>query len=418
MRPFEHEVLFGIDKRALLLGVTAPQDEDEAGALAVQYIDDRVGELLPPFVLMTPRLGRLHRKRRVQQQHTLLGPTLQMAMVRRFNSQILLQFLKNILQRRRNIHARLHRKTQTVRLLSAMVRVLTENHHFHFIERRMIERRKELRCFGIDDLFLSHLAGQELAQIAHIVFPKLGFQMGFPAGLELHAVERRSFRCDLCLHNFVEVSYEQLQRARIGIVQTALPQNFYARDTIDVARELLGQRIVHQLPGGRRVAGRIVETEAYLGVEDPAAHSFGGKITPRTKVLFGEPGRSYIYLIYGMYWCLNVVTMARGTPEAVLIRALEPIEGLDVMREARRHSSDLARGPGKLCQALRLERRHNDRDLTTGRNLWIEPDLNIAENKILVGPRIGIDYAGDAVHWPLRFGWAHHPDLSRPFPAP
>jgi DNA-3-methyladenine glycosylase len=195
-----------------------------------------------------------------------------------------------------------------------------------------------------------------------------------------------------------------------------LPREFYQRCTIDVARDLVGRILVHVLPDGRRLSGRIVETEAYLGPEDPAAHSYGGKVTPRTQVMYGEAGRSYIYFIYGMYFCFNVITREVGVPEAVLIRALEPLEGLESMRARRPHLKDfeLANGPGKLCLALELERAQNDIDIVKSDKLYItEPKspLNVA---ICDGPRVGIGNEHDAVHWPLRFGLAGHPSLSKP----
>ena len=199
-----------------------------------------------------------------------------------------------------------------------------------------------------------------------------------------------------------------------------LPHNFYARDTITVARELLGQRLVHQLPDGTRLSGRIVETEAYLGIEDPAAHSFNGRRTARTEVMFGEPGLSYIYFIYGMYYCFNTITMARDVPEAVLVRALDLTEGIPQINSRKPHISmhQLANGPGKLCIALELDWRHNGLDLTTSGTLFIEEDGAVSDGDIAEGPRVGIGHLHDAVHWPLRFGVKNHPALSPPkFPG-
>lgn len=196
--------------------------------------------------------------------------------------------------------------------------------------------------------------------------------------------------------------------------RTRLSRDFFARDTIDVARDLLGQRLVHVLPSGLRLAGRIVETEAYLGLEDPACHSFGGRRTPRTQIMFGDPGFSYIYFIYGMHFCFNAVTMARDVPEAVLVRALEPLEGVDLMRATRPllPHQKLANGPGKLCQALALTREHNGLDLTLSPNLFIEADGAVADAEVIEGPRVGIGSEHDAIHWPLRFGIKDHPALS------
>lgn len=211
-------------------------------------------------------------------------------------------------------------------------------------------------------------------------------------------------------------------------MSTRLAQDFFAADTITVARHLLGQRLVHRLPDGTRLSGRIVETEAYLGQEDPAAHSFGGRRTPRTEVMFAGPGTSYIYFIYGMYFCFNVVTMPRGTPEAVLIRALDPQEGIGhmqaqgIQRAASRKGRAriakvqppylLTNGPGKLCTALELGRPHNALDLTTSSVVWLEADGAASDFEIVEGPRVGIGHRHDAVHWPLRYGIKDHPALS------
>ncbi|MBX3020991.1 MAG: DNA-3-methyladenine glycosylase [Bdellovibrionales bacterium] len=196
-----------------------------------------------------------------------------------------------------------------------------------------------------------------------------------------------------------------------------LPQSFYARDTIAVARDLLGQRLVHQLPDGTRLSGRIVETEAYLGEHDPAAHSYGNRRTPRTEVMFGDPGLSYVYFIYGVHYCFNAITMARDVPEAVLVRALEISEGLEWMQEKRKPDlpvHTVANGPGKLCLALEIGRAHNFLDLTQSEILFIEEDGAVLDGDIAEGPRVGIGDRHDAVHWPLRFGIRNHPALSKP----
>jgi DNA-3-methyladenine glycosylase len=166
-----------------------------------------------------------------------------------------------------------------------------------------------------------------------------------------------------------------------------LPRSFYARDTVTVARELLGNIIIHHTPEGI-VTGRIVETEAYIQ-GDPACHASRG-ITPRNRVMFGAPGYAYVYFIYGMYYCFNVVTAAEGVGEAVLIRALEPLEGILIM-SARRGSErlvDLCSGPAKLVQAMGISRFHNSADLTAG-PLLIRRGTEIKE-KIVSSTRIGI----------------------------
>jgi DNA-3-methyladenine glycosylase len=208
----------------------------------------------------------------------------------------------------------------------------------------------------------------------------------------------------------------QSSEATSRVMAKRLSREFYSRDTIDVARELLGKRLVHRLPDGTRLSGRIVETEAYLGHEDPAAHSYNGRRTPRTEVMYGEPGLSYIYFIYGMYYCFNTITMEKDVPEAVLVRALEITEGIEGIHAAKPHISThhLANGPGKLCIALELGRSHNGLDLTDSPVLFIEEDVDVKNAEIAEGPRVGIGSRHDAVHWPLRFGVRGHPALSPP----
>jgi len=191
-----------------------------------------------------------------------------------------------------------------------------------------------------------------------------------------------------------------------------LPRDFYASDTIDVARDLLGKELVHSRPDGVVLSGIIVETEAYLGVEDPAAHSFGGRRTARTEVMFGDPGFSYVYFIYGMHFCFNVITAERDNPEAVLVRAIQPLRGYKEMQARFPHlrREHLANGPGKLCRALQIERSHNKMDLTESASLWIEEASSAVD--VVEGPRVGIGDRHDAVFWPLRFGIKDHPALS------
>lgn len=191
-----------------------------------------------------------------------------------------------------------------------------------------------------------------------------------------------------------------------------LSRAFYQRDTVTVARELLGTVLCRRTPEGL-CAGRIVETEAYLGRQDPAAHSYKGK-TDRVAVLFGPKGVSYIYCIYGIYHCLNLATGPADAPECVLIRALEPLEGLPLMvlRRGTEKPTALCSGPGKLCQALSLSRAHTGTDLTVPEGgLWLEPGDTLPA---VTSPRIGIDYAGEAARWPLRFTAAESAYLSRP----
>jgi DNA-3-methyladenine glycosylase len=169
-----------------------------------------------------------------------------------------------------------------------------------------------------------------------------------------------------------------------------LTRRFYNRDAEVVARELLGALLARRVDGVLRV-GRIVETEAYLGPHDLAAHSARGR-TPRTEVMFGPPGFAYVYIIYGMHHCLNVVTGPAGRAAAVLIRALEPVRNVEAN----------TRGPGRLCRALAIDRGLNGHDLTTG-ELFLTAGTAGPEPAIVARPRIGVDYAGAWAAKPLRF---------------
>jgi DNA-3-methyladenine glycosylase len=175
-----------------------------------------------------------------------------------------------------------------------------------------------------------------------------------------------------------------------------LKRAFYDRSTVEVARDLLGKVLVHG-----PTAGRIVETEAYLGREDLAAHSARG-ITERTRVIFGPPGHAYVYFIYGMYECLNLICEPEGVPGCVLIRALEPAAGLEVMRERRpaaRKAEDLASGPGKLTLAMGITRALNGADVTRG-PMVVREESASRHIDVVVTPRIGITKCADL---PLRF---------------
>jgi len=190
----------------------------------------------------------------------------------------------------------------------------------------------------------------------------------------------------------------------------ALPASFYARPTPVVARRLLGHVLVSDV-GGRRTAGRIVETEAYLGPDDPASHGYRARRTRRNASMFERPGTAYVYFTYGMHWCLNAVTEREGIPAAVLIRALEPLDGLPTMRRRRRNAPDreLCSGPAKLCQALGVTGREDGAPLTRGR-LRIVRQGSRQRYAIIVTPRIGITRAVD---WPLRFLIEGSPWVSR-----
>jgi DNA-3-methyladenine glycosylase len=165
-----------------------------------------------------------------------------------------------------------------------------------------------------------------------------------------------------------------------------LPRSFYDRDTQVVAQELLGKHLVHFVDGVERV-GRIVETEAYLGPHDLAAHSAKG-LTNRTRVMFGPPGHSYVYLIYGMHWCVNVVTQEEGHASAVLLRAVEPVKNIEGRTQ----------GPALLCKAMGIDRRLNGHDLLSD-DFYIADPSQPEPIRIVKRPRIGVDYAG---HWARR----------------
>lgn len=176
---------------------------------------------------------------------------------------------------------------------------------------------------------------------------------------------------------------------------------FYEQPTIEVARQLLGKYLVRKHPDGATV-GRIVETEAYVGPDDKACHASRGR-TKRTEIMFGPAGYAYVYLIYGFHHCLNLVTEAKGFPAAVLIRAVEPLDGIKLMTARRRTDklNSLASGPGKLCQAFAIDRSLNGSD-ACGKLLYVE-DSDEPAPKILSKPRVGVDYAGRWKNKPWRF---------------
>lgn len=200
-----------------------------------------------------------------------------------------------------------------------------------------------------------------------------------------------------------------------------LPASFYRRSAREVAPALLGRYLVRRLPGERLVL-RLVETEAYLGAHDRASHAWGGRRSRRNASLYLPPGHAYVYLIYGLHHCLNAVT-GNGEPEdgsAVLLRAAEVVEGEEVLRRHRRldrplRPGDLAGGPGKLCQALAIDLELDGALLTGAAGpLYLAAGEPVAPRAVATGPRIGVGYAGDAAHWPLRFALRNHPEASRP----
>jgi DNA-3-methyladenine glycosylase len=180
------------------------------------------------------------------------------------------------------------------------------------------------------------------------------------------------------------------------LIRKKLKRNFYNQPTLKVAKKLLGKYLVVK-KGKGLLSGKIVETEAYVGKNDPASHAYKG-ITPRNKIMFGKPGFAYIYLTYGMYHCLNFITEKEGFPAAVLIRALEPKEGIEAMMRNRKISEvkNLTNGPGKLCQALGLDRSLNGADLCSKKQkkIWVK-DRKEKPGKIVSTSRIGIDEGRD-----------------------
>lgn len=201
-----------------------------------------------------------------------------------------------------------------------------------------------------------------------------------------------------------------------------LSREFYARSSVEVAPQLLGKYLVHEY-GGKKIVGKIVETEAYRGPNDKAAHSYNNRRTERNEVMYGPPGYAYVYIIYGTNNCMNKITAEIDVPEGVLIRALEPVEGLEEMVQNRYGKSleelkkseiiNLTNGPGKLCKALNITRKNNGDDLLGDEVYILDPALN-EEFEITTGPRINIGYAEEAVHFPWRFYIKGNKYVSKP----
>lgn len=192
-----------------------------------------------------------------------------------------------------------------------------------------------------------------------------------------------------------------LPLAAVSFDAPALPRSFYDREVLDIAPELIGTILVHRSSEGT-TAGRIVECEAYRGPEDLAAHSAGGRRTKRTEAMFGPPGRTYMFLLYGVNWAFNVVVAAEGTPHAILVRAIEPIHGLDLMSKRRgveAHRTILTNGPGKLTGAMGLDASHYGEDLCASR-LFIAPGTS---SIVGTSARINVDYAGEHAALPWRY---------------
>jgi DNA-3-methyladenine glycosylase len=196
-----------------------------------------------------------------------------------------------------------------------------------------------------------------------------------------------------------------------------LQRAFYQQDILSISRCLLGKILVHETEEGT-TAGRIVEVEAYSGPEDRAAHSFGGRRTPRNDVMFGEKGHAYVYLIYGMYYCVNFTAgNIPDKPEAVLIRALEPVEGTELMAKRRKLSAgtlkNLTNGPGRLCMAMNITKAENKLDVTAP-PFYIKDAEPVKESEIAEATRIGVDYAAEWKDKPWRFYIKKNPYVSKP----
>lgn len=195
-------------------------------------------------------------------------------------------------------------------------------------------------------------------------------------------------------------------------------RNWFARPADNLAVALLGQVLVRRLPGGVRLAGRIIETEAYLGTDDQASHARNAHRSPRNEAMYAQPGTAYVYFTYGMHHCFNIACADLHVPHAVLIRALQPLEGVTAMRYNRSrpgkpspHDRDLCSGPARLCQAMRIDRALNTHDLTSRRRLWLEHAATslLPGERIENTPRIGLGTSsGEWFHAPLRWAIVFH----------
>lgn len=184
-----------------------------------------------------------------------------------------------------------------------------------------------------------------------------------------------------------------------------LPRDFYLRpDVLTVSKQLLGKLLVVAGPNQERVSGKIVEVEAYRGPEDRASHAYGGRRTKRTETMYNAGGVAYVYFVYGMYYQFNVVSGVADVPHAILVRALEPVEGIEIMRARRQSHPDhnLTNGPGKLCIAMGIDKQLDGADLL-GDRVWLEDYKTVSPRLIARGPRIGIDYAEEWIQKPWRF---------------
>ncbi|MDE0151453.1 MAG: DNA-3-methyladenine glycosylase [Bdellovibrionales bacterium] len=192
-----------------------------------------------------------------------------------------------------------------------------------------------------------------------------------------------------------------------------LPFTFFQQETTKTAVELLGQTLVRVTKKGTVFKGRIVETEAYLGLEDSSCHSFGGRRTNRTKTMYLQGGHAYVYFTYGMHYCFNVVTGGQDQPEAVLIRAVQPLKGIEEMMINRKleDTFNLTNGPAKLCQAMKIDKSLNGESLM-GNSIYVENGKAISFQEMAVDKRVGLSLYSDSYYWPLRFYIKNNPYVS------
>lgn len=194
-----------------------------------------------------------------------------------------------------------------------------------------------------------------------------------------------------------------------------LSRDYFARNTVQVARELLGARLV-RLEGSQRVGGIILETEAYRGEEDQACHARAGR-TPRTQVMYGQPGHAYVYFTYGMHWMLNFVTEAEGYPAAVLIRAILPVDGMSLIERRRNKvpSAQWTDGPAKLCQALRIDGQQHGMDLCEpGSEILVEAGVDVPDSQVVISPRVGLNTVAEpwqSMPWRFRLVDSYYSSL-------
>jgi DNA-3-methyladenine glycosylase len=221
--------------------------------------------------------------------------------------------------------------------------------------------------------------------------------------------------CQENLSKFAAISTFSTRLVQFDAEMPKVPREYFlSKNTAKIARSLLGKLLVIPDENGRRVSGMIVEVEAYLGIDDRAAHSHGGRRTARNEVMYGVGGHVYVFFIYGMYYQLNFVAGPADHPHAILIRGIEPVEGIEIMRKRRGQMNDtnLTSGPGKLAIAFGVTRELNGADLT-GARIWLEEHKSIPKRGIEIGPRIGVDYARDDALLPLRYWVKGNPFVSK-----